>query len=136
MIAVHTAAVQAHHDLCMFRCQQVPAELLLLHVSSWLPLPLLHASHQIVFEEFGFASFLEAPASYFSLQYACTLPALQPDLQPPGEQGPLSFSDRQQQTVKVQAAALWAACEACDARRQPCSQSSGLCTPPPPSFNY
>jgi hypothetical protein len=41
---------------------------------------------QIVFEEFGFASFLEAPAAYFSLQYACTLPALQPDVQPPGEQ--------------------------------------------------
>jgi hypothetical protein len=40
---------------------------------------------QIVFEEFGFSSFLEAPASYFSLQYACTLPPLQTVTPPPGE---------------------------------------------------
>lgn len=40
---------------------------------------------QILFEEFGFSSFLEAPASYFSLQYACTLPPLQTAMQPPGE---------------------------------------------------
>lgn len=34
-------------------------------------------TEEIVFEEFGFNSFLEAPASYFSLQYACRLPPLQ-----------------------------------------------------------
>lgn len=41
------------------------------------------ATEEIVFEEFGFNSFLEAPASYFSLQYACTLPSLVAELQPP-----------------------------------------------------